>query len=123
MKWLYVVVLLLSGCVTTIHHDITNVTTDDTPTPVTTKPVVKTVRTPPKVVTRYKDRVVTQPSTCRFVLPTIPPMPEALIINDTDSVKDREHAMAMHIKAVRSYTTAVLGRVNQQYTDYNSKCK
>lgn len=115
-----VLTVLVSGCVTTIHHDITTVPLLEEParTPATHTPPPQ-----PKVVVRYKDRVVQQPSTCRFKMPTLESMPPVLVISDTASVKDREHDMALYIKTMRSYTTTTLARIQQEYSNYNRNCK
>lgn len=118
---LVALMVVVSGCVTTIHHDITTVPTLEEP--VSKKPTVKTVTSQPKTVVRYKDRIVTQSSTCRFKLPELAPMPPVLLINDNASVKDRERDMALYIKTMRSYTTMTLAKIQQQYADYNRNCK
>lgn len=115
-----VLTVVLSGCVTTIHHDVTTVPLLEEATPA---PKVRTPPQQPKVVVRYKDRVVQQPSNCRFKMPALENMPPVLVISDTASVKDREHDMALYIKTMRSYTTTTLARIQQEYSNYNRNCK
>lgn len=119
--WLITCVVLLSGCVSTV------ITHDDHSSPTVVPDPVK-VTSQPKVITRYKDRVVTKtvtaPNTCpKYTLPLIDEMPPVLVISDTASTKDRERDMALYIKTMRGYTATTLARIKQSYSDYTSKCK